>query len=64
MNDANSRLVASGTWLYDGKIRCAVQIHWRSIKYGTGDYQDDPEIRDDTVIPTYFVEWQTTTGDQ
>ena len=36
-----------GYWFYDGTIRCRVEIQFSDIRFGSGDYEDPPEWRDD-----------------
>jgi hypothetical protein len=36
-----------GHWMYDGTVRCRVEIQFSNIRYGSGDHEDDPEWRDD-----------------
>ncbi|NFT06667.1 hypothetical protein FDF26_06230 [Clostridium botulinum] len=51
----NAEVVLKGTWLYDGCITCHIRIiKWHTL-YGSGDYEDPPEISDDKEIECYYV---------
>jgi hypothetical protein len=50
-----------GTFLYDGTVVCDLRIVRRPVRFGSGDYEDPPEIRDDLVQDTYYVEYGSTT---
>jgi len=39
--------VKQGVWLYDSKFPSKVILEFRNISYGSGDYEDSPELRDD-----------------
>ena len=47
--------VQIGTWLYNGTVASRVEVWRRGVRPGTGDYEDDPEIRDDHVGKWYEV---------
>jgi hypothetical protein len=49
------RIIKEGKWFYDGTIPCAIQIVERHIAYGSGDYEDPPEIRDDREGIFYYI---------
>ncbi len=34
----------------------------RPTYFGTGDWEDDPEIRDDRSVETFYIEYETSTG--
>mgnify|MGYP006865024446 CR=1 FL=1 len=36
-----------GQWSYDRRVKCRVEIQFSDIRYGSGDYEDAPEWRDD-----------------
>lgn len=36
-----------GNWTYGGLVKCRVEIQFTDIRYGSGDYEDPPEYRDD-----------------
>jgi hypothetical protein len=54
-------VVKTGTFLYDGAVICDLRIVRRPIRFGTGDDEDPPEIRDDLVQDTFYVEYGSTT---
>lgn len=55
--------VRCGTWLYDGSIPCEVRIVPHDTLYGTGDYEDPPEISDDREIESYYILFSTSVGE-
>jgi hypothetical protein len=58
----HEEIVMQGYWLYADKIRCEVRIVRQSVRYGTGDYEDPPDIRDDRDAECFAVRYQTSTG--
>lgn len=52
-------ILATATWLYDGRIPLGVRISYQSVRHGSGDWADDPEVRDDIEVPTYVLEYET-----
>ena len=50
-------IVKEGTWLYDGQIPTGVRIVACSMRWGSGDWEDPPEIRDDLKIDGFGVQW-------
>ncbi|WP_119965670.1 hypothetical protein [Simplicispira lacusdiani] len=55
------RVVREGTFLYDLQIECDVRIVYSPIHYGTGDWEDPPEIQNDLEQDTYYVQYGSTT---
>lgn len=54
-------VVQEGTWLYDGQVPTGVRIVSWPIRYGSGDWEDPPEIRDDYEIAGFDVQWASPT---
>lgn len=54
-------VVLEGTWLYDGQVPTGVRIVSCTVRYGTCDWQDPPEIRDDQFVAGFDVQWATPT---
>lgn len=54
-------IVKVGTFRYDDSVLCDVCIAFSPVRFGTGDYEDPPEIGDDVVIDTYYVFFGSTT---
>jgi|ERR1044071_980774 hypothetical protein len=61
MNRDNYR-VRAGTWLYDGTVRCGVEIWRRSLRPGTGDYEDPPDVQDDQEGEWYEILYEPAGG--
>jgi hypothetical protein len=55
MSSINGTVVAEGTWLYAGSISSRIVIVRRDTWYGTGDYEDPPEVSDDQDIETFEI---------
>jgi len=56
-------VVKRGTWLYDGTVLCEVRIVQHHLLYGSGDYEDPPEIADDREVTCYYVLFHTPVGE-
>ncbi len=54
-------IIKSGTFLYDGLVTCDVVIVRGPICYGSGDYEDPPEIADDHQRETFYIHYGSTT---
>lgn len=54
-------IVKTGTFLYDGLVTCDVVIVRGPICYGSGDYDDSPEIADDHRRETFYIHYGSTT---
>jgi hypothetical protein len=62
MNPLEEALVVRrGWWLYDGMVRLEVRVVRQSVFYGTGDYEDPPEISEDREMECFSVWSETTT---
>lgn len=57
----NETLVMEGTFLYDGIVECDVCVARSPIRYGSGDYEDPPEIYNDLERDTFYVYYGSTT---
>ncbi len=53
--------VVEGTWLYAGSIPSRIVIVRRDIRYGTGDYEDPPEVAEDQEVETFEVLYASPT---
>lgn len=62
MSDLNlgEKVVATGTYSFAG-TECDVRIVFSPVRYGTGDYEDPPEIANDTNAHTYYVQYGSVT---
>ena len=56
----HEKIVAAGTFVYGG-MECELRIVLSPVRYGSGDYEDDPEIADDSVADTYYVQYGSVT---
>ena len=54
-------IVKVGTFLYDNSVLCDVCVSFSRVRFGTGDYEDPPEIGEDVVKGTYYVFFGSTT---
>jgi hypothetical protein len=57
----SSKVVKSGTFLYAGNVVCDVRIVREPIRFGTGDYEDEEDVREDQLAETFYVEYGSTT---
>jgi hypothetical protein len=54
-------VVKQGTFLYADTVVCDIRIVKTNIRHGSGDYEDPPEIADDSAGEFYDVEFGSTT---
>jgi hypothetical protein len=57
------RPIRVGEWLYDGRISLAVRLFKSDTRWGSGDYEDPPEVSDDQAIECYYLQLQVA-GDE
>jgi hypothetical protein len=57
----NGRIVKRGTCLYAESVICDLCIQKTDIRYGSADYEDPPEIRED-IPGDWFYIWYTSAG--
>jgi hypothetical protein len=50
-------IVRRGTFLYADEALCHLRIVRSDVAFGTGDYEDEPEWRDDREVECYYVEY-------
>lgn len=55
-------IVQEGAWLYDGQVPTGVRVVHCNVRYGTGDWQDPPEIRNDVSGAGFDVQWASPTS--
>jgi hypothetical protein len=53
----------AGVWLYAGEVPCEVRIVRHHTLYGTGDYEDPPEVACDREIDCFYVLYHTPVGE-
>jgi len=53
-------IIRCGYFLYDGFHPTELRIVRSPIRYGTGDYEDPPEICNDIEVETYYIEYGST----
>ncbi|MDR0779823.1 MAG: hypothetical protein LBF16_03885 [Pseudomonadales bacterium] len=54
--------VKIGTWLYAESVPCEVRIVRHNVLYGTGDYEDEPNICEDQEVECFYVLIQSPVG--
>lgn len=57
----SEKVVVTGTFLYAGTIECDLRVVFSPVRYGSGDYEDEHEIANDSVEDTYYVQYGSTT---
>ena len=51
-------ILSTAMWLYDGRVPLGIRIRYQSVRHGSGDWADDPEVRDDIEAPAYVLEYE------
>jgi hypothetical protein len=60
----NLKVIMKGRWIYGESVTHTLQIVRSPVLYGSGDYYDPPEIRDDKEIECYYIEFLSTHKDK
>jgi hypothetical protein len=55
--DRYGRVVREGRWKYDETVDVAVRIRESDTRFGSGDHEDPPEVREDRSERCYYVAW-------
>ena len=55
-------VVKRGSWLYDGTTRSQILIQQGDILYGSGDYEDPSEYREDRKVTCFYVWYESPPG--
>ena len=55
-------VVRAGTFLDDGQVVCDLRIVLSPVRFGTGDYEDPPEVSDDVDQDTFYIQYGSTTS--
>jgi hypothetical protein len=53
----DEKIIRTGTWLYAGTAPTQVTLVRREVTYGSGDYEDPPEICEDRAEPCFVIRW-------
>ena len=64
MSEIEEELILSGTWLYDGSKENEVHVIKTNFKPGTGDDEDEPEVKEDQYGIFYGIHIGTLSGKQ
>jgi len=56
----DGEVVKQGTWLYADEVICDIRILKRGWRYGTGDYEDPPAVREERKGEFYYIEFGST----
>lgn len=59
--DSAEKVVKAGTFLYDDTVLCDVRIVYSTIQYGSGDWEDPPELAEDQYGDFFAIQWGSTT---
>jgi hypothetical protein len=57
----DEQVVKEGIFLYAGEVECDIKIVRSPIRYGSGDYEDPPEIQYDIACETFYIWFGSTT---
>jgi hypothetical protein len=55
------QVVMQGSFRYAEGVECEIRIVRTNTRFGSGDYQDPPEISEDKEIDSYYVQYGSTT---
>jgi hypothetical protein len=54
------KIFCKGYWFYE-EVKTGIVIEISDIMYGTGDMEDDIEIREDKIVKCYYI-WSAPAG--
>lgn len=54
--------VTSGFWLYDGTLRLPVRIVRSAVRFGSGDWEDEPNVCNDLAGEYFYLVFTTSDG--
>ena len=60
-SNAEAEVVNTGTFLYATSVECDIRVIRSSVRYGSGDQDDPPEVANDIEVESYYVEYGSTT---
>lgn len=55
--DSFGKVVREGRWMYAGSVEVAVRLRESEVRYGSGDHEDPPDLRDDIHVRCFYVDW-------
>jgi hypothetical protein len=55
-DEVMGKLIRVGEWLYDGRISLAARLFKSDTRWGSGYYEDPPEICDDQAMECYYLD--------
>lgn len=55
-----AEVVGRGVFPHDGAVPCDVRIVRRNCRYGSGDDEDLPEVRDDVEGEFFYIQHGST----
>lgn len=53
-------VVKEGTFFYDSEIECDIRIIRSSVRYGSGDHEDPPQVENDVKQSTFYIQYGST----
>ncbi len=56
-----SDVIKEGTAIYDKTLSYEVRINQSLVWYGSGDYEDTPEIQENRTMKCYYVWYESLT---
>lgn len=57
----DDKVVKNGTFLYDGTVLCDIRIVYSSVRPGSGDWEDPPELANDQYGEFFGIQYGSTT---
>ena len=58
---SNETVVKEGTFCYDSDIECDIRVIRSTVRYGSGDPEDSPQIANDVEQTTFYIQYGSTT---
>jgi hypothetical protein len=62
MSSDDWEVVKQGTWLYANEIVCDLRILKHGWNYGSGDYEDEEDVREDQEGEFFYIEYDSPTN--
>ena len=53
----DGQVLREGTWLYADEVVCDIRIVKHDWRYGTADYEDPPDVREDVQGEFFYLQF-------
>jgi hypothetical protein len=61
MPPPEEQIVKEGSFVYAESVQCEIRIVRTNVRFGSGDADDPPEVSEDRVTESYYVQYGSTT---